>query len=148
MRFERSAVLSCLLALVLLVAIGCDKKTDQDQPPASVRGETTAPAAPAVAADTPVSEVQAEAETMSVENLKATALKYKDAIVAKQADIEKLAAKVKEIPLTEALGDEAKTLKADLQNLETDLKAMKDRFLVYYNKLKEKGADVAGLTLP
>lgn len=145
MRFERNAVLSCLLALVLLVAIGCDKKTDQDQPPASVKSQTTAPA---VATDKPVSEVQAEAETMSVENLKATALKYKDAIVAKQADIEKLAAKVKEIPLTEALGDEAKTLKADLQNLETDLKALKDRFQVYYNKLKEKGADVAGLTLP
>ncbi|MDI9430806.1 MAG: hypothetical protein QM570_03695 [Planctomycetota bacterium] len=143
MRFERNAVLSCLLALVLLAAIGCDKKTDQ--PPATARGETTAPA---VAADKPVTEVQAEADTMSVENLKATALKYKDAIVAKQADIEKLATKVKEIPLTEALGDEAKTLKADLQNLETDLKALKDRFLVYYNKLKEKGADVAGLTLP
>ena len=145
MRFERNAVLSCLLALVLLVAIGCDKKTDQDQPPTTTRSETKAPA---VAADTPVSEVQAEADTMSVENLKATALKYKDAIIAKQADIEKLAAKVKEIPLTEALGDEAKTLKADLQNLETDLKALKDRFQVYYNKLKEKGADVAGLTLP
>lgn len=145
MRSARNAVLSCLLALVLLVAIGCDKKTDQDQPPASVRSET---AAPAVAADKPVSEVQAEAATMSVENLKATALKYKDAIIAKQADIEKLAAKVKEIPLTEALGEEAKTLKADLQNLETDLKALKDRFEVYYSKLKEKGADVAGLTLP
>ena len=145
MRFERNAVLSCLLALVLLAAIGCDKKTHQDQPPATARGETTAPA---IAADKPVTEVQAEADTMSVENLKATALKYKDAIVAKQADIEKLAAKVKEIPLTEARGEEAKTPKVDLQNLETDLKALKDRFQVYYNKLKEKGADVAGLTLP
>lgn len=145
MRSARNAVLSCLLALLLLVAIGCDKKTDQDQPPATARSDTKAPA---VAADKPVSEVQAEAATMSVENFKATALKYKDAIIAKQADIETLAAKVKEIPLTEALGEEAKTLKADLQNLETDLKALKDRFEVYYSKLKEKGADVAGLTLP
>jgi hypothetical protein len=84
---------------------------------------------------------------MSVDSLKAAALKYKEAILAKQGDLEKLAAKIKEIPITEALGQEAKTLKTDFQNLETSVKALKVRFQVYYDTLKEKGGDLSGLAL-
>ena len=94
----------------------------------------------------PVAEIQAQTETMSVDALKATAIKYKDAITAKQAEIEKVVAKIKEIPITQALGQEAKTVKTDLQNLQTSLQALKDRFQVYYEALKKKGGDVSGLT--
>jgi len=83
---------------------------------------------------------------MSVENLRAMALKYKEAILAKQTEIQKVADKLKEIPVADALGQEAKQLKTDLQNLETSLKALKDRFQVYYDTLKTKGGDLSGLT--
>lgn len=151
MRFEKRQVLLCSLILLLSMTFGCRKKTG-DQ---TASGTGTKPAAPAstqtqaasVDVDKPVGEIQAEAQTMTVESLKATVLKYKDAILAKQADVEKLAAKIKEIPLTEALGEEARTLKADLEKLEAGLKALKERYQVYYDTLKQKGADLTGLAL-
>lgn len=141
MKSAKRGIVSCLLVLSLLIVVGCKKEPGEQKAPAK-----KTPAAPAaVDTEKPVAEIQAQAETMSVESLKATALKYKEAILAKQANISALAAKVKEIPLTEALGDEAKKLKTDLTNLETSLKSLKDRFQVYYDTLKKKGGDLAGL---
>lgn len=144
MKFEKRNVVSCLLIFSLFLAVGCGKKPEEGTPPSTPAPQTQAVG---VNIEKPVPEVQAEAKTMSVDSLKATALKYKEAILAKQGEVEKLAAKIKEIPITEALGQEAKTLKTDLQNVETSLKALKDRFQVYYDTLKEKGGDVSGLTL-
>ena len=147
MRFEKRDILSCLAILCLSITLGCGKKSGE---PAAPTPTTAQPQVQAQAAsvDTakPIPEVQAQAETMSVDALKATAIKYKDAIVAKQAEVEKVLAKVKEIPITEALGPEAKALKTDVVNLQTSLKALKDRFQVYYDTLKKKGGDVSGLT--
>ncbi len=151
MKFQARNIVSCLVVFSLLVVVGC-KKTEEETPKSPTGAETQAQAqaqvqAVSVNVEQPVPEVQAQARTMSVENLKAAALKYKEAILAKQADLEKLAAKVKEIPIAEALGQEAKTLKTDLSNIETSLKALKDRFQVYYDTLKEKGGDLSGLAL-
>ena len=95
----------------------------------------------------PLSEVKAEAETMSVAQLKDTAQKYKDAITAKQPEIEKITAQLKAIPITETLGEEAKSLKADLEQLSSSLNSLKERFNIYYNKLVESKADVSDLQL-
>lgn len=142
MRLGKYNILSCLLILFLSITLGCSKKGDEGTA-ASTAG------AGAVSVDTqkPIAEVQAQAETMTVDSLKATAIKYKEAILAKQAELQKLAAKLKEIPITEALGEEAKALKTDLQSVEASLKALKDRFQVYYDTLKKKGGDVSGLML-
>lgn len=141
MRIEKRDVLSCLLVLFLSITFGCSKK---EKGGTAASGTGTG----AVSVDTqkPIPEVQAQADTMSVESLRATALKYKEAILAKQAEIQKLADKLKEIPIADALGQEAKQLKTDVQNLETSLKALKDRFQVYYDTLKKKGGDLSGLT--
>jgi len=144
MKFARRDVVSCLLAFSLFIAAGCSKKADEGTPPSTTEAQTQAVS---VDIEKPIPEVQAEAQTMSVDSLKATALKYKEAVLAKQGEIEKLLARIKEIPITEALGQEAKTLKTDLQSLEASVKAMKDRFQVYYNTLKDKGGDVSGLAL-
>jgi len=143
MRFEHRYILSCLLVLLLSIPLGCSKKGDETTP-----ASTTGAGAGAASVDTqkPISEVQAQADTMSVDSLRATALKYKEAILARQAEIQKLAEKMKEIPIADALGQEAKQLKTDLQNLETSVKALKDRFQVYYDTLKKKGGDLSGLT--
>jgi hypothetical protein len=149
MKSERRVLLSYLLTSLMLLAVGCGKDTDSGKPaaPAPQAKAGTGTQAAAVDAQKPIAEVQTQAQTMNVESLKATALAYKNAIVAKQADVEKLVAKVKEIPVTEALGEQAKTLKADLANLETNLKALKDRFQVYYDAAKQKGGDVSGLAI-
>ncbi len=142
MRVERAVAVSCLLVWLLLAGTGCSKKADDDAP-----GGTTRTPTATVDTTKPLTELKAEAETMSAENLRSTAVKYKDAILARKDDIEKLTAKIKDIPMMEALGQEAQSLKTDLTDIESALAALKDRFQVYYNALKEKGGDLSGLEL-
>jgi TolA-binding protein len=140
MKLERTSIVSCLLAFLLLATVGCSKKATEDESASATKVET-------VDIAKPVSEVQAEAETMSSEDLKATAFQYKEAILSKQDQIKNMSAKIKEIPIAEALGQEAQTLKTDLKDLGSNLTALKARFQVYYDTLKEKGGSLSGLEL-
>ncbi len=74
---------------------------------------------------------------MDVAALKDVAMKYKDAILAKQADFDAIKSKLADIPMTQKLGDEAKKLTADTQKLTESLKALKERFDVYVSAIKE-----------
>jgi len=120
---ECAKFLLVLLAVAMLFA-GCSKKADENKP---------------------LSEVKAEAETMSVAKLKSMAMEYKDAISAKKDEIEKVTGELKNIPVAEMFDNEAKELKADIENLTKSLSALNERFQVYYQKLKEKGGDLTGL---
>jgi hypothetical protein len=126
MKIVKNAVICCLIALCLFAILGCGKKADENKP---------------------VSEAKAEAEKMDTDGLRAMAMSYKEAIAAKSSDLEKLAASLKDIPVTEILGAEAKSLKADMVNLEKSVSALKERFEVYYQKLKDTGGDLSGLQL-
>jgi hypothetical protein len=144
MRIRTYLTLSCLMAAAGLALVGCAKKGDK-----APSAKTTTPGASVtVTADVekPLTEVQAQAQTMSVTDLRSTAVQYQQAISAKQVDLQKVWAQVKEIPITEALGDKAKTLKTEAEKITSTIKALTDRFQVYYNKLKEKGGDLSGLT--
>jgi hypothetical protein len=123
---EAKYILFCALVLCALVLFGCGKKADESKP---------------------ISEVEAEAEQMDVGELRAMAMKYKDAIAAKEPEIKKLADKLKEIPITEMMGEDAKELQAEMKELNKSVSALKDRFQIYYNKLKEEGGDLSGLQL-
>ena len=118
--------LCVVLCGCILCFVGCSKKADENKP---------------------MADVQAEAAKIDVAQLKAKAVEYKDAIVAKKAEIEKVAAKLKAIPVTEQMGTEAKALQTDIANLNKTVSALTERFQVYYNKLKEKGGDVSGLEI-
>ncbi len=124
MKDVRNAVLCCLIALCLFAILGCGKKADENKP---------------------ISEVKAEAEKMDTDGLRAMAMVYQKSIAAKNSEVEKLTATLKDIPVTEMLGDKAKELKADIDNLNKSLSALKERFEVYYQKLKEQGGDLSGL---
>ncbi|MCP4609588.1 MAG: hypothetical protein GY845_12830 [Planctomycetes bacterium] len=126
MKIVRNAVICYVIALCLFAIMGCGKKADENKP---------------------ISEVKAEAEKMDTDGLRAMAMSYKEAIAAKSGDLEKLTAKLKDIPVTEMLGAEAKSLKADMENLEKSVSALKERFEVYYQKLKDTGGDISGLQL-
>ena len=116
----------CLLVICLLALVGCGKKADESKP---------------------INEVKAEAEKMSVEKLRSMALSYKDAIMANKGEVEKVAGKLKDIPVIKMIDDEAKELKTEIEALNTSMSALKERFQVYYGKLKEKGGDLSGLEL-
>jgi molecular chaperone GrpE (heat shock protein) len=115
-----------LLVMCSIAVSGCGQKADEEKP---------------------MSEVKAEAEKMNTNDLRAAAMKYKEAIVAKKGDLEKLTTKLKEIPMTEMLGEQAKGLKADIDNLNKSISALKERFNVYYEKLKEAAGDLSGLQI-
>jgi hypothetical protein len=124
MKTVRNITFCCALALCLVGMFGCGKKADETKP---------------------ISEVQAEANKMSVEKLRSMAMKYQDAISDKKGEVEKVTAQVKEIPVAKMLGEEAKELKAEIESLNKSVSALKARFQVYYDKLKEKGGDLSGL---
>jgi chromosome segregation ATPase len=122
------SLVAVLLACTLLSFVGCGSKSEVDE-------------------TKPLAEVKAEAEKMTVEQLKDVAMKYKEAIEAKQPEIKKLMEQLSDIPITEKLGEEAKSLTADLEQLNSSLKSLRERFDIYYNKLVELKADVSGLKL-
>jgi hypothetical protein len=123
---KKKYVICLLLCACVLVCNGCGKKADENKP---------------------ISEVKAEAETMDTAKLRKMAEVYKDAIIDKKAEVEKVAAQLKEIPVTKMLGEEAKGLKAEVDQLNKSVSALTERFKVYYDKLKEKGGDTSGLQI-
>lgn len=122
----KKSVLYCLLVLSCVALVACGKKVDENKP---------------------VSEVKAEAEKMNIEQLRATALKYKEAILAKRGELEKIKTQLTKIPATKMLGEEAKQVMAEIGDLNKSVSALKERFEVYYKKLKEMGGDSSGLEL-
>lgn len=129
MKIIRHTAFWSLLALCSLVVLGCGNGGQEAD-------ETK-----------PMSEVKTEAEKMDTDQLRKMAMAYKEAIIAKTSEIEKVTAKLKEIPLTEMIGEEAKALKADIANLNESVTALKARFSVYYEKLKSAGGDLSGLQI-
>ena len=126
MEAVRNTTFYCLLVLCALALFGCSKKADENQP---------------------IGEVKAEAEQMSAADLRSMAMKYKDAIMAKQEDLVKCTGKLGDIPIAKMVGTEAKELKGEIDNLNKSVSALKERFQVYYQKLKEKGGDLSGLQI-
>ena len=86
----------------------------------------------------PISEVKTEAQAMSVDQLKATVAKFRAAIESKKAEIEKIKQTIQKIPIADMLGEEAKKLKADVQNIAKSIRALTDRLNVYSQELRRK----------
>jgi hypothetical protein len=114
------------MSLCVFILSGCAKKADENKP---------------------LADVKAEAEQMDADGLRAMAMKYKEAIVAKKEAIKQLEGKLKDIPLTDVAGAEATKLKEDVANLTKSMTALKERFEVYYQSLKAKEGDLTGLEL-
>jgi hypothetical protein len=95
--------------------------------------------------ETPIAEVKEQSSTLSVDDLKAKVADYEKAIQSKMADLEPLKEKLKAIPMTEMMGEEAKALQADIAKVTEDLAALKDRLQIYYDALKAKGEEVKNM---
>ena len=88
--------------------------------------------------DKPIAEVKEEAKGLDVAQLQAMVAKYEKVIASKKAEIEKLTAKLKEIPIAQMMGKEAGKLKADIQNIASSVKALNERLAVYVRELRAK----------
>lgn len=125
---------------------GAEAKPDQSIPAVETQADESAAVAEVQADESkPVSEVKAEADKMDASQLRAAALAYKEAIAARKAELEKVAAQLKEIPVTELLGEKAKQLKTQVDSLTQSVAALKTRFDVFYAKLKEANGDLSEL---
>jgi len=126
METVRRVAVAVVLAVLCTGISGCGKKADESKP---------------------IGEVKAEAEKMNAKDLQAIAMTYKNSIVAKKTEVEKLAAKLKAIPVAEVLGEKAKALKSDIDNVNKSISALTERFNIYYSQLKAKAGDLSGLEI-
>jgi len=126
MKIVRNATIWSLSVLISLTVLGCSKEADETKP---------------------VSELKAEAAQMDTKELRSAATRYKEAITAKTGELERMTAKLKEIPVTEMLGEEAKGLKAEIEDLNKSVSALRQRFDVYLQELRKKGGDTSGLEI-
>lgn len=83
----------------------------------------------------PIDQVAAEAAEMGQAELQKMVDKYEAAIADKMAEIDVLKEKVKEIPLTEMMGEDAKALKDDISSITESVNSLKDRLTVYAKEL-------------
>lgn len=84
-----------------------------------------------------VEQVTAEAADMSRAKLQKMVDQYESAVAEKQADVEALNAQLKELSISDLMGEKAKTLKSELGDLTTSLNTLKDHLSVYAKQLKE-----------
>lgn len=126
MKTIKNPTIYFLLALCSLVLLGCSQKADENKS---------------------LSEVKAVAEKMDTNQLRSMAMNYKQAIMAKNDEAEKIIGNLKDIPDAEKLGAKMKEIQEELNNINKSVSALKERFEIYYNKLKEKSGDTSGLEI-
>lgn len=86
----------------------------------------------------PVAEVKAEAAKMDAKQLEAKVEACKKFIEGQKAEVEKVMAKIKEIPLTEMLGDKAKNLKAEADKIGESISKVSAQLEAYAKELEAK----------
>lgn len=124
MKTAKNTTFFFLLLLCPLVLFGCNQKADENES---------------------INKVKAEAEKMDANQLRSMAMKYKDALEAQKGEVEKLLAKLKNIPPAEMTDTKAKEITKEINKINQSMSALHEEFMIYYNKLKEKGSDTSAL---
>jgi PBP1b-binding outer membrane lipoprotein LpoB len=83
-------------------------------------------------------QISEEVKTMDVAQIQAKIEAYKTAIEKKSAELEPVIAKLKEIPVTQLMGEEAKQIKADVEDIKNAISVLKEKLDVYVKALNEK----------
>ena len=142
MRRQMAVVLGCVLAIYIVLS-GCENKSDEEKTVQNLVDKSKKMAED-VQKDVKDAKVDMSKEVKKVSEkelakLRAEVSKYKDQIASKEAELKKLSAQLKEIPVTEMLGDKAKKLKGDIDSLNKVIKQLKEQYDLFNNKLKEQG---------
>ena len=115
-----------VMMAALLTVCGCGKNADTTKP---------------------IPEVKAEAEKMDVSQLRSMAMTYKDAITAKTEEIKTEGLKITKLPVAELMGDKAKAINTNINELKKNVDALTQRFQIFLDELKKKNGDLTGLQL-
>jgi outer membrane murein-binding lipoprotein Lpp len=106
-----------ILACGTMMLAGCGNKADENKTPA---------------------QIQAEVQKMDASEIQAVIADYQKAIEKKAAELKKGADKLAAIPLTEQLGDEAKKVRANMDNLKDSLAKLQANLKAYTDGLTKK----------
>lgn len=85
--------------------------------------------------NTPIDQVAADAAKMGKAELQTMVDKYEAAVAEKVSQLDALKMQVKEIPLSELMGEKSKSLKTELGDITTSLDKLKDQMKVYSKQL-------------
>ncbi len=129
MKIVKNATLWSLLILISLADSGCSKKEEEVD-------RSDAKSAFYV-------EVKKEAEQKEPDLLRIEVMKYQEEIIAKKLEVEELKTKLQTVPFEEILVEDAKRL----EELNESISALKTRYDVYLQELRNKGEDIAGLEI-
>lgn len=114
-------VLACTVLAVGFLT-GCSKGVDENKP---------------------ISEVKAEAVTLDEASLKARIADCEKFLAEKKAELDKVAAKVKEIPLDKILSEESKKLKEDAAKISESIQKVSAQMKVYADEVATKAKSAA-----
>lgn len=128
MKIVKNATLWSLLILISLADLGCSKKEEEEKP---------------VAKPSFYVKVKTEAEQKEPDALRTEVMKYKEEITAKELELEELKTKLQTVPFEEILEEDAKRL----EELNESISALKTRYDVYLQELREQGGDTSGLEI-
>ena len=129
MKIVKNATLWSLLILISLADSGCSKKEEEVS-----RSE---------AKSAFYVEVKKEAEQKEPDKLRIEVMKYKEEITAKKLEAEELRTKLQTVPFEEILVEDAKRL----EELNESISALKTRYDVYLQELRNKGEDLSDLQI-
>lgn len=93
----------------------------------------------------PLEAIRQEAAETDLAQLKEIALRYKQMLSEKQAEIKLISDKLARIPLKERLSTDAQSLATELKTLAAPVEAIKERLQIYVKAIQARGGDPAGL---
>jgi chromosome segregation ATPase len=88
--------------------------------------------------DKPIAQVEAEAAKMKPEKLKAKVAEYEALLAEKSAGVKDIEKQIKELSISELMGDKANSLKAEMSSLTTSLDKLGKQMDVYAKELAAK----------
>jgi len=130
-----------LTAAILVTTVGCGKDDN---------GAGTGPAVSDSTLksdlDQSIEAIRAKVQDMDLEPLRKTAIKYRDALKEKQDELNQVMEKLKTFSITEQMSEEAKGVRAELEQLTSAIGALQERFAVYVEAVAKKGGPVDDLS--
>jgi len=147
MRDVVKTVLCFALVFCVVLFSGCGKKESEKPGSADTAAEIVEKVKVRLEVDISkaVSAIKAEVGKLDVEQLTALVKKYKSVIEERKVEVEALSSKIQKLDFTGMSSEEGQSLMVNVDNINKAIAALKERFSIYYDKLKELGGDVSGL---
>jgi len=109
-----------LLVLYLFSLSSCGKKRDESSE---------------------LNRIMAKAEKMNTAEREKMAMKYREEMAETRKKVEEFRNKIKKLTLEKEV-EKIPEINAELENLKNSMRQLKEKYLIYYTELKEKGGDL------